>query len=139
MHLVGYFHNYNLQGRHTEIRNIVCVNTLTYVLYVTKIYSLDTWCLCAVHKFFFHLTTERCHYVRSLHFTNANFVSDISMQIILQQFSVGFASVGGEKGTAQLLSYTGILAQNSEFRAIVFCLIWSDTQQIAHKFCIIDV
>jgi hypothetical protein len=49
------------------------------------------------------------------------------MQIIFQQFAVGFASVGGEKGTELLLSYTGILAQKSEFRAIVFCLIWGDT------------
>jgi len=35
------------------------------------------------------------------------------MQIIFQQFSVGFARVGGEKGTALLLSYTDILAQTS--------------------------
>jgi hypothetical protein len=102
---------YNLQVRHTEIRNIVlvCVNILTYkyVLCVTEIYSLDSRCLCAVHTyFFFRLNTESCHPVRSLHFTKANFVSDNSMQIIFQQFSVGFASVGGEKGTAPPLSYT---------------------------------
>jgi hypothetical protein len=130
---------YNLQARHTEIRNVVCVNTLTCVLHVTEIYGLDSRCLCTVHKLFFHWNTERCHPVRSLHFTNANFVSDISIQIILQQFSVGFARVSGEKGTALLLSYTDILAHNSEFRAIVFCDMCSDTQQIVHKFYIIDV
>ena len=42
---------------------------------------------------------------------------------------MGFARVGGEKGTAPLLSYTGILAQNSAFRAFVSCLIRSDTQK----------
>ena len=56
------------------------------------------------------------------------------MQIIFLQFSVGFARVGEEKGIAPPLSYTSILAQNSAFRAIVFCGICSDTQQIVHKF-----
>jgi len=61
------------------------------------------------------------------------------MQIIFQQLSVGFARVGGEKDTALLLSYSGILAQTRGLRAFVFYLIFSDTQQIVHKFYIIHV
>lgn len=110
---------YNLQSRHTLVPNVVCVNTLTYVLRVTEIYSLDSRCLCTVHKFFFffRLNTESCHDVRSLYFTNANFVSDISMQIIFQSLSVGFARVGGEKDSAPLLSY-----RHSDSKQCVSCL-----------------